>query len=173
MKPLQAPGFLILACMLIKCHVASALMVCIGVRKWRNMAMGSTLGCLWSYRLFLVNEDGWPDNGKGESDSPGQNNKEAKGPHTYSVFFFSCHFQAFNIFFFFLPLLSYQNMLSEENMIIVMYNLYEFMHFISMELQTHWLLAWEMMLRALRLTCYVHCGQHSIRDMTLPCHTVY
>lgn len=43
-------------------------------------------------------------------------------------------------------------MLSEENMIIVMYNLYEFMHFMSVELQTHWLLAWEMMLRALRPT---------------------
>lgn len=88
-------------------------------------------------------------------------------------FFFLVIFRHLISFFFFLPLLSYQNMLSEENMIIVMYNLYEFMHFISMELQTHWLLAWEMMLRALRLTCYVHCGQHSIRDMTLPCHTVY
>lgn len=63
--------------------------------------MGSTLGCLWSYRLFLVNEDGWPDNGKGESDSPGQNNKEAKGPHTYSVFFFLVIFRHLISFFFF------------------------------------------------------------------------
>lgn len=50
--------------------------------------MGSTLGCLWLYRLFLVNGDSWPDNGKRESDSPGQNNKEAKRPHTYSLSFF-------------------------------------------------------------------------------------
>lgn len=44
---------------------------------------------VWLRRiLFGRIGDSWPGSGEGESDSPGQNYKVAKGPHSYALSFF-------------------------------------------------------------------------------------